>query len=1336
MQLRSNKAQIALIASGILVTALFAGFLVKELFPEYKIYQDAYVELENFRSEYTHQPPPDFKPGIKQIVKEKTDRGNPSIDRCTSCHVALQFAHFSPTKIAKDINGNTIYNEEGTPLLVPNEDYVWGHLDAKIAELTDEKKNQQLNASGESSLVKDRLKQAETYLKLKTAIVGEHTYDMTRVLAMHPLIGKETRPFEFHSMDDYGCTSCHSGNGRGLTTISAHGPVFDGTYEEQFMGESREFLEKDPQNDPKFAYVFNHKPGHDLLYQTTPILVGGLIEAKCVQCHQPSSQALQTLTNTAGSFVQKRSNIAKAIQTSLNNEEQETLSLVTLLNGLEKKGFEETLKELKVSANDYTQPIDQQQFKANQVTILTQLAAKHPNNSTEAAVVFVQNRLIEILGSEKLINKLNQSIAKDASLETFIANTRSDADAKGSLYKKWDAVQYEKDLVTHASLADLSVKQTLQNTEATEALSSDMDALLKTYNTGYSLFLTQACYACHRIAGMARGGVGPELTYHSTSYPWFLKESIVWPQADLKTSTMPNFHLDHNELEALVTFLLGQTGQSKTTSETAYKIAIQQWEAGKKQEWEKPIPPEKIQDVRYGMTVFATEGCSACHRLKGFDSNVGFSIEKDSKASPEKLYIESEWFTALIPETITGTGLTEILEKHSKEIDQHIVNNVRTNGLLEEIEASSPGTIEALYPAFIYASRAKNHLFLKNGKEGEAELKAWQERVHRTLMVFIQEYGLGRLVGPRPNWSGVYRPDTWLMEHFRNPSASVAKSIMPVFPFDDTKFFALTYMLDVVGHKNRDALHAQWAITGFNPAQAYQLLCSQCHGPYRQGNGPVAEWIYPVPKNLRNPEFMRNLTPQRAKESIHFGIKGTPMPPWGEAPDDKLDHDGIPVLNEEEIGLLVDWMFNQLPGGTIIQHAEDTPKWKYTPKDVLEELKDEGSLPKLSPPADNHHSARMLPNPRYLLAALEPQVGLPQEDIATYFDSVPNPKGKVEPTDYYIKQKFYTPKNLEDGQHFFETHCAVCHGRDADGSGARAAIMTDAKPRMLTNLNWLHTRDDLRLLRSIKYGVPGTSMTPWGDQTTALLRMQLVMYIRTLSDQANKRAALLDALYQSYDKAVQTVNLTRKDNSQSVSHYEKLYLEALNERRETDQSVALGTVTPEKAADIYKQELLALSKLNASKNIDKTYEDIRLSLLKQKEIMLNLGGSILNNPTALPLLDTLVKAIHVSAHSISLSDSSLAININGNAKERGEYQKAMLENIDQKLAEIKANIEKINANAASPDQQKELHTLKSDQDNLIKLKQRIIADFSELQRIELKQVQLYKSLPSNKASKS
>ena len=68
-----------------------------------------------------------------------------------------------------------------------------------------------------------------------------------------------------------------------------------------------------------------------------------------------------------------------------------------------------------------------------------------------------------------------------------------------------------------------------------------------------------------------------------------------------------------------------------------------------------------------------------------------------------------------------------------------------------------------------------------------------------------------------------------------------------------------------------------------------------------------------------------------------------------------------------------------------------------------------------------------------------------------------------------------------------------------DGTGIRAGVMEQAKPRILTNLDWLQIRDDLRLLRSIKYGVSGTAMTPWGDLTSAQQRLQLVIFIRSLS---------------------------------------------------------------------------------------------------------------------------------------------------------------------------------------------------------------------------------------------
>ena len=247
----SDLYQKILIALGVVATIMFGVFFYRELFPEYRIYQNDYIALEKFRATYTGEPPPVFNEGVKQIVFEREDRGPARVDRCISCHVATQIPDFSPTKLKTDDKGVVIKDSSGIPVQVPNEKYVWARLDARILEL-----RQKPNGEGE--------KEAAALEGLKTAHVDDQEYDVTKVLRMHPLIGKETRPFEFHSLDEYGCTSCHSGNGRALTTDKAHGPVFDGSYEAEFVGDVPHFTETDRANDPRFSLVFNHKPGDGL----------------------------------------------------------------------------------------------------------------------------------------------------------------------------------------------------------------------------------------------------------------------------------------------------------------------------------------------------------------------------------------------------------------------------------------------------------------------------------------------------------------------------------------------------------------------------------------------------------------------------------------------------------------------------------------------------------------------------------------------------------------------------------------------------------------------------------------------------------------------------------------------------------------------------------------------------------------------------------------------------------------------------------------------------------------------------------------------------------------
>ncbi len=1022
----SDRYQIALIALGIVVTLLLSVFFYREIFPEYKLYQNDYIALEQFRSTYTHEALPGFKTGVKQLVFEREDKGPAKIDRCTSCHVALELPHFSPTTLAKDPNGNIIKDQAGAPLQVPNENYVFKKLQDQIALLEDKSVNQRLEQQGLTSELKDRQKQADIFKSLMTAKVNGLEYNVETVLKMHPLIGNETRPFEFHPIEEYGCTSCHSGNGRALTTNKAHGPVFDGFYEAEFTGHKKEFTEKDPDNDPQFAKIFNHKPGDDLLFQTTPILVGSLIQAKCVQCHIPK----------------------------------------------------------------------------------TQDEAKNHDDAKEQNISF------------------------------------------------------------------------------------NVDTLTKDFQRGKELFIAQGCYACHRIAKFSRGGIGPDLTHSGDSYPWFLKSKLVSPQADLKTSTMPNYKLDTRELEDLMTFLLAQKGATKAESDVEYKIAVQRWE-NTKEGLEKPLNPQELFNLEKGMTIFATEGCAACHRLKGFESDIGFAKEKEANASFEALYQEHEWFQKLFPEETLGSSIVSTLETHADEIDKRIVSNVRQGSLLEKIEKNFPDLIESFYSNFRYASRAKDHYFqmeigkAKEGNEKQSLLNAhaaWKEKVHRILMMYIQEYGYGRLIGPKPNWSGIYRTDEWLMEHFKNPSSHQPRSIMPVFPFDESKFLSLTFMLNAIGKKNKDAIALIFEKNGFDPELAYMIHCADCHGHYLQGNGPIAEWIYPIPKNLRNANFLRNLTKENAIVSITHGVKGTPMPPWGEnaKATGVNDHDG--VLNHEQIKKLVDWLFSFIPSENATAGAKEVLKWNYTAKDVIEELSLEG-------------------------ATLKGDTKIPfDEDYkeSTFFNAIAD--GQT-----YIKQEYYTEGNIEAGKMFFELNCAVCHGSDADGAGARASIMVDAKPRMLTNLDWLHTRDDLRLLRSIKYGVAGTAMTPWGDFTSSLQRLQLVIFIRSLTLDKLAKDALNQKIYSAFIELQNKLNEMRYKEYQAISTLYQKQEDINTQLKQVEKMAGVDSKGVENALSLYQKMLSTSAKLRQRQALDLKFVDLKKQIDSEKERFLKVGQEILNN---------------------------------------------------------------------------------------------------------------------------
>lgn len=1076
--------QYSLIIVTLLVGAFLSLFLLRELKPEYRLYQHAFAKLEQLRAKVEHTEPSVFNFGVKQIVLTQPNGAPEIIDRCTSCHVALDVESYSPTRLAKDVNGEIMRDGEGVPIQVPNEHYVFTLLDSAIEDAKDDPKRR---------------------AELETLRHIEHdgrTVPAAKVLMMHPLMGREERPFQLHSPEEIGCTSCHNGNGRALTSEKAHGPVFDGTYEPSFEGTEKHFLQRDAHNDPAFSRVFNHKPGHSLLFQTTPLFVGGLIESSCIQCHLNSKELLGQ--EKTGTLTRALALDQQRLEASLNADTNALHDVQFLQTEIAEKGLPATLM------------------------LLTERAADPTLSKTVRARYAKQKKWLE--DNAHLIPQALQEHALE--VQQLIDQHQ----------KALKNLQEQTQRVQTATLPASEVGALLE-----------IDRLTPTYLLGEQEFFWQACYACHRIAGLTRGGVGPDLTQAGFAYPWFLKLKLRWPQGSFPTSRMPNMHLDHRELEALTTFLLAQKGQRQVFSDIDYKNSIKAWDEGKKREWEAPIPPTDIQKIDHGMQIFATEGCAACHRLRGFSSSVGFALAQDNSVQEEQK--QREWFTTLIPELvgasdIPGTLIAERLQAHADKIDRTIIANAKKEGELDRLHAQYPELLISFYSPFAYAMRAKNHELT-----GEA-LQAWQDRVQRVLMMYIQEYGLGRLVGPRLNWSGIYRSKPWLMQHFYDPAGMVPRSLMPPFRFDATKFSALTFMLEALGQKNLAADRLRWRTQGFQPQVAYELYCSQCHGASsRRDEAPLLEWIYPLPKNLRNSTFLSSLTRALMIESIMHGVKGTPMPPWGEVhgetPLDTSSPHNQPLLTQAEVQQLVDWLLHSVPSTT----KQSVPKWDYTPKDVLKDLAREKERINGQTPID---------------APLT---------VETLFTGIQD--------GYYIHPHFATPENLAAGQRFFVENCAVCHGVEGGGDGPRASEMSDAKPRILTNIHWLDTRDDLRLLRSIKYGVPGTSMVAWGDATSMLQRLQLTLYIRHLSKELKRRDELTQALYMAYEMPLRHIEMQN-----NAPHQKALTALLLDEKNVNE---ALGKFLLNNHADqrIWQH---FMTQLTDPKGRTQPFEEVRASI--------------------------------------------------------------------------------------------------------------------------------------------
>lgn len=139
---------------------------------------------------------------------------------------------------------------------------------------------------------------------------------------------------------------------------------------------------------------------------------------------------------------------------------------------------------------------------------------------------------------------------------------------------------------------------------------------MPTVRQGAALFMTKACYGCHKIEGVSNGKLGVELTRVGAKWTQaYLRESIVEPKANNIESIMPKMTLQEDEIEAMTIYLMSLTGENLKQGPVTKFVDVKNWKAQK--------PAEVEVTVASGKAVFEQKSCNACHTINGVGGKVG-----------------------------------------------------------------------------------------------------------------------------------------------------------------------------------------------------------------------------------------------------------------------------------------------------------------------------------------------------------------------------------------------------------------------------------------------------------------------------------------------------------------------------------------------------------------------------------------------------------------------------------------------------------------------------------------------------------------------------------------
>ena len=294
-------------------------------------------------------------------------------------------------------------------------------------------------------------------------------------------------------------------------------------------------------------------------------------------------------------------------------------------------------------------------------------------------------------------------------------------------------------------------------------------------------------------------------------------------------------------------------------------------------------------NVNRGRKLFYAMNCYGCHKIDGLSEG---TLGPDLTEAGKKFKIDYLWESIVEPRANLATSF---MPKFN--LDQ---NDVRA---LVIFLKSRRGVNFAETSLDRYKAHVANiSVVIPPGTAGE---KAGEQLIaDRACTACHKLKDRDGGVAPDLSYEGLVRDRDWLMAHFRNPRARIPDSIMPSFRFPDDDFDRIAVYLGSL----------KTPPPRMSDDETYRALCARCHGEKGDGNGKVAWYLDPSPRDFTRPDFMNTKPRERFVESIRNGVPGTSMPDWGK------------VLADDQVNGVLDYVLHTFSGAaTNPVKARDLP---------------------------------------------------------------------------------------------------------------------------------------------------------------------------------------------------------------------------------------------------------------------------------------------------------------------------------------------------------------------------------------------------------------------------